>query len=516
MGQDRVGQDRVGQDRVGMRTERRRRAAGRVRGAAVAAVLFLAPAGPAWSEAAVPAGRMGDVSNFLLNNGMEVVVIPDHRAPVVTQMVWYKVGSADEPPGKSGIAHFFEHLMFKGTKTHGQGAFSAAVAAIGGSENAFTTADYTAFFQTVAPSALPAMMAFEADRMRNLVLTDAVIGPERDVIIEERRMRIDNSPDAVLGEEVQATLFQNHPYRIPVIGWLQEMQQLNRADATAFYDRYYAPNNAILVVAGDVAPDAVRGMAEATYGKVPRGPDLPPRLRPQEPEHNTARTATLRDGRVSLPSFSKNWVVPSYKSARPGEAEALDLLSEVLGGGIRSRIYQDLVVRDGVASSAGAYYEGTNVDPTTFSVYGAPQGEHSLEEVEKAVDAEIARVAASGVTAEELAKAKNRYVRSMIFAGDSASGMANIYGSTLATGGTVEDVQKWPERIEAVTPAQVRDAARTYLSAERSVAGYLLPLQAETPAEADGSQAPPESPPESSPPADTSLQPGRPAEGVQQ
>ena len=306
------------------------------------------------------------ISNFLLDNGMEVVVIPDRRAPIVTHMVWYKVGSADEPPGKSGIAHFFEHLMFKGTAKHKAGEFGAKIAEIGGSENAFTTDDYTAYYQTVTPEALETMMEFEADRMRNLILTDAVIGPERDVVLEERRSRIENSPEALLSEEIDATLYQNHPYRIPVIGWMHEMEKLNRTDAVAFYDRYYAPNNAILIVAGDVDAKEVRALAEKTYGKVARGPDLPPRIRPSEPEQNTARTVTLTDPRVSVPSFSRSWLVPSYHTAEPGEAEALDLLSEILGGGVRSRIYQALVVKSGIASSAGAYFDGSKLDASAF------------------------------------------------------------------------------------------------------------------------------------------------------
>ncbi|TIV95557.1 MAG: insulinase family protein, partial [Mesorhizobium sp.] len=254
----------------------------------------------------------GDVKDFLLDNGMEVVVIPDHRAPIVTHMVWYKIGSADEPAGKSGIAHFFEHLMFKATTNHAAGEFDRAVSEIGGSNNAFTSYDYTAFHETVPPSALEQMMGFEADRMRNLILTDDVIKTERDVILEERRSRIDSNPQAVLDEEVDATLWQNQPYRIPVIGWMQEMEQLNRPDAKAFYDNYYRPNNAVLIVAGDVEPDAVKAMAERTYGRVARGPDLRPRIRPVEPEQNTRRSVTLTDARVSVPSFSTQWVVPSY------------------------------------------------------------------------------------------------------------------------------------------------------------------------------------------------------------
>ena len=447
-----------------------------VRGLRIAAAALLIGAMPATASApAQQAQEQNEISNFLLGNGMEVVVIPDRRAPIVTHMVWYKVGSADEPPGKSGIAHFFEHLMFKGTTNHDAGEFGRRIAEIGGSENAFTSSDYTAYHQTVTPEALETMMVFEADRMRNLILTDAVIGPERDVILEERRSRVENSPDALLDEEVDATIYQNHPYGIPVIGWMHEMEKLNRADAVAFYDKYYAPNNAVLVVAGDVEAAEVRALAEKTYGKVPRGPDLPPRIRPSEPEQNTRRIVSLSDERVTVPSFSKTWLVPSYNRAEDGEAEALDLLSEILGGGIRSRIYQQLVVETGVAASAGAYYQGTRLDQSSFSVYGAPRGEATMEAVEEAIDAEIAKIVEEGVTAKELDSAKNRFLRSMIFARDNQSSMANIYGATLATGGTVEDIEEWPDRIRAVTADQVQAVAAKYLDNSVSVTGYLVP-----------------------------------------
>ncbi|MBK8456006.1 MAG: insulinase family protein [Phyllobacteriaceae bacterium] len=430
----------------------------------------------ALSAAPARAGAV-DIAEFTLDNGLRLVVVPDHRAPVVTHMAWYRIGSADEPAGKSGIAHFFEHLMFKGTKTHPAGEFSAAVAEIGGEENAFTSYDYTAYYQQVAPSALESMMAFESDRMRNLVLTDDVIGPERDVILEERRMRIDNSPEAVLDEEIDATMYQNHPYGVPVIGWLHEMEQLNRVDAVDFYDRYYAPNNAIVVIAGDVKPEEARAIAERTYGKVPRGPELPPRIRPEEPEQNTKRTVTLADARVSVPTFRTQWLAPSYRTAEKGEAEALDLLSEILGGGLRSRLYQELVVKRGIAANAGAWYMGDAIDDTIIAVTATPRGDATLEEVEKAVMDEVARIAAEGVTADELAAAKKRYVRSLVFARDDQSDMARIYGTTLATGGTVADVAEWPARIEAVGADAVKAAAQKYLDAGRSVTGYLLPKQ---------------------------------------
>ncbi|MGX9181759.1 M16 family metallopeptidase [Mesorhizobium sp. BHbdii] len=417
----------------------------------------------------------GKVTDFLLDNGMEVIVIPDHRVPIVTQMVWYKNGSADEPSGKSGIAHFFEHLMFKATTNHATGELASAVSDIGGSNNAFTSSDYTAYFEMTAPSALELMMSFEADRMRNLILTDDVIETERDVILEERRSRIDNNPQAVLDEEVEATLWQNQPYRIPVVGWMQEMEQLNRTDAVAFYNKYYRPNNAVLIVAGDVEPETVKALAEKTYGKVARGPDLPPRVRPVEPEQNTKRTVTLSDARVSVPSFSTQWVVPSYRTAKPGEAEALDLLAEVLGGGNRSRLYQALVVKQGIASSAGADFEGTMLDDTNFTVYGAPRGDATLADVESAIDAEVARIASDGVTPDELERAKDRHVRSMILARDNQGSMASIYGSTLATGGNVQDVQEWPDRIRKVTTDEVKAVAARYLVLAHSTTGYLLP-----------------------------------------
>ncbi|MFI0843615.1 M16 family metallopeptidase [Mesorhizobium sp. IMUNJ 23232] len=432
---------------------------------------------PVESAFADAQGKREPVADFTLANGMEVVVIPDHRAPIVTHMVWYKVGSADEPLGKSGIAHFFEHLMFKGTTNHKPGEFDAAVASIGGSENAFTSYDYTAYHETVPPDALGTMMALEADRMRNLILTDAVIGPERDVVLEERRSRIEGDPESLLSEEVQATLYQNHPYRVPVIGWMHEMEKLNRTDAVAFYNQYYTPNNAVLVVAGDVEPDQVRKLAEETYGKVARGPDLPPRDRPTEPEQNTSRTVTMTDPRVGIPSFARYWLAPSYRTAEPGEAEALDLLSEILGGGTRSRLYQQLVVKSDAAAGTGAYYDGTALDETSFVVYGSPRDAEGLAKLETSINAEVARIQKDGVSEDELQKAKNRLVRSMIFAQDSPSSMANMYGSALTTGSTVKDVQAWPDKIKTVTAAQVKAAAVKYLNPHQSVSAYLLPSQ---------------------------------------
>lgn len=435
---------------------------------------------PAWAETATaPVATeisvKDDVSSFYLDNGLEVVVIPDHRAPVVTHMLWYHVGSADEEPGKSGIAHFFEHLMFKATKTYPAGEFSRKVAEIGGQENAFTSYDYTAFYQQLAPQALEMAMTYEADRMENLILNDDVVKTERDVVLEERRSRVDSNPSSLLSEEVNSTLYQNHPYRMPVIGWLHEMEKLNLKDALAFYQKYYTPNNATLVVSGDVDNATVKALAEKTYGKVPRRAEPGKRERPQEPEQNTKRTVSLADPRVSQPSFQKMWLAPSYTSAKPGEAEALDLLSEILGGSSRSRIYQALVVSDGSAASAGAYYQGSSLDDGSFGVYGSPRGDATLKDVETGIDAQIAKIIKDGVTEEELEKARNRFLKSVIFARDSQTGMARIYGSTLSTGQTIKDIQEWPDRIKAVKVQDVQDVAKRYLVDSRSVTSYLMP-----------------------------------------
>src|SRR3984893_4035827 len=267
-----------------------------------------------------------EVAPFTLGNGLEVVVIPDHRAPVVTHMVWYRVGSADETAGKSGLAHFLEHLMFKGTKKNPLGRYSQTVATLGGQENAFTTDDYTTYYQRIPRERLKTLMEFESDRMTGLVLTDAAVKPELQVVLEEQNMRVANNPGARLGEQMEAALYLNHPYGRPVIGWRHEIEKLDREGALAFYRRFYTPNNAILVVAGDVTADEVRTLAEATYGKVERVVEVAPRDLPEDPLKAAAPTATLADPRVTQPSLRRIYLAPSATSAEPGESEPLDLL----------------------------------------------------------------------------------------------------------------------------------------------------------------------------------------------
>jgi zinc protease len=414
------------------------------------------------------------VAHFTLANGLEVVVVPDRRTPVVTHMLWYKVGAADEPAAKSGIAHFLEHLMFKGTAKNPAGRFSQAVATVGGQENAFTTYDYTGYFQRTSREHLATLMEFEADRMTGLVLTDENVLPERNVILEERNMRVDNDPGAKLSEQVMAALYLNHPYHRPTIGWRHEMETLSREDALAFYGRFYAPNNAVLVVAGDVTADEVKALAEQTYGKVARRGEAGPRVRPQEPEPIAPRQVTFADPRVSQPSLQRSYLVPSHASAKGGEADALDVLAHVLGGGSNSLLYRALVIEKRVATSAGAWYQGTSLDATRFGVYATPAPGISLAKTEAALDDVIAIIIENGITPESIERSKNRMVADYIYAQDNQATLARLYGAALTSGQTVEDVQARPERLRAVTVEAVREAARRFLDKRRSVTGYLV------------------------------------------
>jgi zinc protease len=414
----------------------------------------------------------GDMSSFRLDNGLEVVVIPDRRAPVVTHMIWYRVGAADEPEGMSGIAHFLEHLMFKGTSNNPDGAFSKRVAEIGGQENAFTSNDYTAYFQRVAKEHLAEMMALEADRMENLVLTDAVVLPERDVVLEERRQRVDSDPSSMLGETLDAVLYVNHPYGTPVIGWPDEISALDREDAIAFYDRFYTPNNAILIVAGDVTADEVRRLAQETYGKVARRAEPGERRRPRPQALPGALEIDYADPRVNQPSLRKAWVVPSYTTDVGRTAAALDLLAEIVGGGSTSRLYRELVIDKGIATSAGGWYQSSSLDDTRFMIYAVPADGTTLEDAGAAALAVLSKVAETGVTEEELERAKKSLLSSALYAQDSQSSLARIFGVALTTGSTIEEVRDWPSEIASVTAEEVRDAARAHLSSA-PVTAYL-------------------------------------------
>jgi zinc protease len=431
-------------------------------------------AAPISTDRAIAAESKPAVGHFTLGNGLEVVVIPDHRAPVVTHMVWYKVGAADETPGKSGLAHFLEHLMFKGTAKNAMGKFSQAVAAVGGQENAFTSQDYTGYFQRVSRENLKDMMEYESDRMTGLVLSPEAVVPELKVVLEEYNMRVGNNPQARLSEQIDAALYLNHPYGRPIIGWRQEIEALTRDDAIAFYKRFYTPNNAVLVIAGDVTTEEVRPMIEETYGKVPKVAELAPRARPQEPPPVAVRHLTLADPRVAQPSMHRAYLVPSSSSAKPGESEALEVLAFILGHGNTSRLYNALVEERAVSVGAGSFYSGSALDPSQFGVYGSPKPGVTLPQLEEAIDGVIDNLLAKGVTADEVERATSRLVAEAIYAQDNQATMARWYGAALTSGGSVERVQSWANRIRAVTPDGVLQVAKTYLDKRRSVTGYLV------------------------------------------
>ncbi|MBV8493284.1 MAG: insulinase family protein, partial [Alphaproteobacteria bacterium] len=380
----------------------------------------------------------------------------------------------DDPRGKSGIAHFLEHLMFKGTHANPPGTFSAHIAQNGGRDNAFTTEDYTVFHETVAKDRLDLVMGLEADRMTGLVLDDSVVLPERDVILEERRMRIDNDPSALMTEQLMAGLFLNASYHTPTIGWEHEMRGLGTADALAFYRDWYAPNNAVLIVAGDVEPAEVRTLAEHHFGPLAARP-VPQRLRLDEPPHHAAVRLEMKSPRVAQPSWRRIYLAPSYGEGASQHAYALQVLAEILAGSAGSRLNQALVLDKGLALTVGAGYSPSALGLTDFGVYATPKPRVAIADLEAAVDAELHRLIEHGVEPEEVAQAVKRMQASAIYSQDSLTGPANIIGTALAIGRSLRDVAAWPDRIGAVTPADVLAAARAVLVERNSATGILLP-----------------------------------------
>lgn len=414
------------------------------------------------------------VTTFSLKNGMDVVVIEDHRAPVVMHMVWYRAGSADEKPGVSGVAHFLEHLLFKGTKNMAPGEFSSTVARNGGSDNAFTSYDYTAYFQRVAADRLELMMKMESDRMVNLQLDEQDILTERDVIIEERNQRIENNPSALFREQQGAAQYLNHRYGVPIIGWQHEMVDLSLADALDYYKTYYAPNNAILVVAGDVMPDEVRDLAQKYYEPIPANPDLPERNRPQEPRQLAERRIFYEDARVAQPYLQRSYLAPERDSGDQKTAAALTILADVLGDGTTSILNEKLQFDTRTAVYTGAYYGGTALDDTTFNLTVVPASGVTLEQAEQAMDDVIVTFLEDGFDDERLERIKTSIRAAQIYARDDVGSLANLYGRGLTQGLTVEDIQAWPDILQAVTEEDVMGAARDLFAQDNnSVTGYI-------------------------------------------
>jgi len=424
--------------------------------------------------AAAAEAQRFNTESFTIPNGLQVVVLPNHRVPAVTQMVWYKTGAADDPRGKSGIAHFLEHLMFKGTRANPGAAFSALIAQNGGRDNAFTTEDYTVFHETVAKDRLDLAMRLEADRMTGLVLDDSAVLPERDVILEERRMRIDNDPSALLREQAIASLYLNASYHNPTIGWEHEMRGLGTADALAFYRDWYAPNNAILIVAGDVESAEVKTLAERHFGPI-AARSVPPRLRLEEPPHYAPIRLEMKSPRAAQPSWRRFYLAPSYRAGATQHVYALQILAEILAGSADSLLHKTLVLDKKLALSVGTGYSPSALGLAEFGVYATPKPGVAIADIEAAVDAELHRVLEHGVEAAEVAQAARRMQASAIYSQDSLSGPANILGTALAIGRSLDEVAAWPDRIGAVTPAEVAAAARAVLVERNSATGILLP-----------------------------------------
>lgn len=439
-------------------------------------LLGIMGAGAIGAVLATGAARAEQVTTFTLDNGLVVVVIEDHRAPVAVQMVWYRIGAADEPPGKSGIAHFLEHLMFKGTDTVGPGEFSARVNAQGGSGNAFTAWDYTAYYQRIASDRLGMVMALEADRMRNLRLTEDDVTTEREVVLEERAQRTDSDPGALLGERMRAALFLNSPYRLPIIGWKSEIAALSREDALAWYSRYYAPNNAILILAGDVTPEQARELAETHYGPLAPSTGIAPRIRPQEPPALAARRVTLADARVSQPVLRRLYLAPARRPGDQKTGAALAVLAALLGGdGQTSVLAKALQFDSATAVYTAAHYDGVAIDSGTFGIIVVPAPGVDLATAQEALDATLADFLRDGPDPADFERIKMLTRAGEIYEKDDAEGLANMYGREMATGLSVQDVKDYTAIVEALTPEDVRAAARLVLDPRASVTGWLLP-----------------------------------------
>ena len=413
------------------------------------------------------------VSTFNLDNGMEVVVIEDHRATVVVHMMWYRAGSADEKPGVSGVAHFLEHLLFKATDTMEAGEFSRTVAANGGSDNAFTSHDYTAYFQRVASDRLELMMKMEADRMVNLRLTEADILTERDVIIEERNQRTENDPGALFGEQANAALYMNHRYGVPIIGWRHEMETLELEDTLEYYEQFYAPNNTILIVAGDVTPEEVKELSERHYGPLAANPDLEPRARPQEPLHNAERRILFEDPRVAQPYVRRSYIAPERDSEDQKTAAALMLGANLLGDGQTSFMSQKLQFGEKIAVFASAFYRGTSLDDASFTTVVVPVEGVSLKDAEAAMDRVIAEFMETPIDLDHLNRIKRAMRASEIYAKDNVQGLANRFGRALTSGLKVKDILAWPDVVAGITEDDIKTAMRDVFNKKSSVTGWL-------------------------------------------
>jgi zinc protease len=409
-----------------------------------------------------------------LENGLRVVVKVDRRAPVVVQQVWYRAGSMDESYGTTGVAHVLEHMMFKGTRTVPQGEFSKRIAAAGGRENAFTSRDHTAYFQTLQKDRLELAMKLESDRMANLVLSADEFAKEINVVKEERRMRTEDNAQSKLYESLMATVFTAHAYRHPVIGWMDDLENMTVADARDWYDRWYAPNNATLVVAGDVDPEQVFAWAKQYYGPISRR-ELPVRKPQNEPQQSGKRLVTVK-APAKQPIIALVWPVPRLTAPKTEwEPYALDVLAGVLDGHASARLNQSLVREQKLAIAANAGYDAISRGPAIFSLDASPAEGKTVQEVKAALKAEIARLIKDGVNDAELARVKAQVLAAQVYQQDSLFYQGMLIGEWTSAGLDYRDRQARLDGLKAVTADQVIEVAKKYLIEDRMTVAVLDP-----------------------------------------
>ena len=430
------------------------------------AVLIVA----AWLSAPTVAPAAPPVHEVTLDNGLRVLLLEDHRSPVVSIQIWYRVGSRNERPGATGLAHFLEHMMFKGTPSYGKGEVARLVEENGGQNNAFTTQDVTSYYTDIASDRLEPMLKLEADRMRNLLLDPKEVDSERQVVMEERRTRTEDDPDGFLYEELAAIAYKAHPYGWPIIGWMDDIRRINPTELRAFYDTYYVPNNALLVIVGDIQAEATLARVRALFGGIARGAD-PPAVTAVEPAQVGERRVTVTKADTRLPVVTLAYHVPNYRSA---DAPALELLSTILSSGRASRLYRKLVYERQLALGAGGDYSYGARDPSLFWFSGTPLPGHTPAEMERALLDEIELLKAEPVPDEELARAKNQTEASLVWAQDSVHSRASSL-ARFELMGSWQLLDRFVPAVRAVTAADIQRVARAYFPADGKNVGILLP-----------------------------------------
>lgn len=415
------------------------------------------------------------LEEFSLENGLQVIVIPNHRVPAVSHMIWFPTGGADDPIGKSGLTHFHEHTMFKGTPNHPAGAFEEMVSNLGGEQNAFTGYDTTAYYINIDKSHLATAMELEADRLQGLSPKADDMLKEREVIIEERRLRVENNPKALFGEQMASLTFVHHPYGTPLIGWQHEMKTLTMQDVLDFHQTYYRVNHAVLILAGDITAEEAKPLVEKYYGSLTPGQELPPRQWVSEPPPRAEKLFVMHHALVNEPYWQRDYLAPSVNNGNQTLAIPLMVLSQALGGGQTSLLYQELVVKRKLATQINASYSGFSLGPDTFSVSAVPATNVDVSVLEKAIGEVLTQVKAAPLPNADIERAKTLLKAETLYAREGLQGMAYMVGWIKMLGLPTSYINDWPTLIDAVSAEQLQQAAKAVLVTEGSVTGLLLP-----------------------------------------